>query len=318
MRLRTTTLSAETGAPPPGGQASTWPPVRLRRLSPLLWIGPTLVLIAGVMIWPTVEMIRTSLLKLNIAGDSEGFAGVGNYRRLFTDPQFVGVLLRTVIWVVVVVAVTIFISLALAALLNSQFWGRKVVRWAVIVPWAASGVMTAIIWRWMLNYFYGLVNRVLLSLGLIHKSIDWLGEPHPAFIWMIACAVFISLPFTSYVLLSGMQGVSTEALEAARVDGASSWRTYVSIVLPALRPALLVALVINFINVFNSFPIIWTITEGGPGDMTDTTTTFMYKLAFQNQQLGESGALAVVNFVIVLVVVAAYLAFVRRDWEAES
>lgn len=287
-----------------------------RALSPLVWIGPTIVLIAAVMVWPAVEMIRTSLLNLDIAGASQGFAGVRNYQLLFAEPALAGILIRTVLWVVAVVAVTLVLSLALAALLNGTFPGRKLVRWAIIVPWAASGVMTAIIWRWMLDYFYGLVNRVLVDLGVIDKSIDWLGEPRGAFVWMMGCAVFISIPFTTYVLLAGMQTMSHEVLEAARVDGASTWRRYLSIQLPALRPALLVATVINFINVFNSFPIIWTVTEGGPGNSTDTTTTFMYKLAFQNQRLGESGAMAVVNLVLVLVVVALYLRVVRRSWEA--
>jgi ABC-type sugar transport system permease subunit len=299
---------------------STVPPARRfrRAMTPLAWIGPTIVLIAGVMVWPAIEMIRTSLLRLNIAGQSEGFAGLANYRLLFTEPALVGILLRTALWVFAVVAVTLLLSLALASLLNGRFPGRRLVRWAIIVPWAASGVMTAIIWRWMLDYFYGLINRVLLDLHLIHKAIDWLGTPKAAFAGMMGCAVFICLPFTTYVLLAGMQTISPEVLEAAKVDGASNWRRYLAIVLPALRPSLLVAGVINFINVFNSFPIIWTITEGGPGNSTDTTTTFMYKLAFQNQRLGESGAMAVVNLVIVLVVVAFYLRLVRGSWEAEA
>ena len=211
------------------------------------------------------------------------------------------------------VGVTILISLGLAALLNAAFPGRRLVRWALIVPWAASVVMTATIWRWMLDAFYGIVNRILFDLGLIANPVnDWLGTPSSAFIWLIAVAIFVSLPFTTYVLLAGLQSIPTDIYEAARVDGATGMRTYRYITLPLLRPALLVAAIINMINVFNSFPIIWAMTGGGPGFQTDTTTTFMYKLAFRFQDIGQSAALAIVNLAVILVFVLLYLRVV--DW----
>ena len=169
-------------------------------------------------------------------------------------------------------------------------------RWALIVPWAASVVMTATIWRWMLDGFYGIINRILFDLGLIASPVnDWLGTPSVAFVWLMAVAIFVSLPFTTYVILAGLQSIPTDIYEAARVDGATGCARYRYITLPLLRPALLVAAIINMINVFNSFPIIWAMTSGGPGFQTDTTTTFMYKLAFRFQDIGQSAAMAVVN-----------------------
>jgi ABC-type sugar transport system permease subunit len=125
-------------------------------------------------------------------------------------------------------------------------------------------------------------------------------------------AIFVSLPFTTYVVLAGLQSIPSDIYEAARVDGATGLRTYQHITLPLLRPALLVATIINMINVFNSFPIIWVMTNGGPGFQTDTTTTFMYKLAFRFQDVGQSAAMAVVNFGVILVFVVFYLRIV--DW----
>jgi len=212
-----------------------------------------------------------------------------------------------------VVSVTIFIGLGLAALLNAAFPGRRLVRWALIVPWAASVVMTATIWRWMLDGFYGIINRILFDLGLIATPInDWLGTPGIALIWLMAVAIFVSLPFATYVLLAGMQSIPHDIYEAAKVDGATGWHRYRYITLPLLRPALLVAAIINMINVFNSFPIIWAMTRGGPGSQTDTTTTFMYKLAFRFQDIGQSASLAIVNFSIILLFVLLYLRVV--DW----
>ncbi|WP_425549522.1 carbohydrate ABC transporter permease, partial [Actinomadura miaoliensis] len=281
-------------------------------MAPLLWLGPALVLIASVVLWPVVEMVRTSLLAVSSSGLTVGFRGGRNYADLFAQPDLPGVLLRTVLWVVGVVAVTIALALPLAQLLDARFPGRRVVRWALIVPWAASVLMSALIWRWMLNDAYGVVNRVLMDVGLLDRPVNWLADPVWAFAWMMAVAVFVSLPFTTFVLLAGLQSISADVYEAARVDGAGAVRTYVAVTLPLLRPALLVAAIINVINVFNSFPIIWAMTQGGPGHATDTTTTFMYKVAFLDQHVGESAALAVVNFALVLTMVTLYLRAVGR------
>lgn len=315
------TQTAETPAGPPLAVTSParGPTVRPRRsssLAPLLWLGPALALIAGVVLWPAVEMLRTSFSEVSPTGLIAGAAGLDNYRRMLAEPALARVLLNTVVWVVGVVVVTVGIGLGLAQLMHGHFPGRRVVRWSLIVPWAASVVMTAIIWRWMLDFFYGVVNRAFTDLGLIGAPIDWLGEPRVAFGWMMGVAVFVSLPFTTYALLAGLHTISADLYEAARVDGASAWRTYRNITLPLLRPALMVATVINVINVFNSFPIIWAMTEGGPGNRTDTTTTFMYKLAFQNRNIGESAAMAMVNFSLVLVVVVLYLRLVR--WKEQA
>jgi len=286
---------------------------RLPDLGPLPWIGPALLLIFAVVLWPAFEMLRTSLSEISASGLSKGFTGLTNFERLFADPDLVGILTRTLTWVVIVVTITILTSLALASLLNAAFPGRRLVRWALIVPWAASVVMTATIWRWMLDGFYGIINRILLDLGFLQGPInDWLGNPSTSFIWLMFVAIFVSLPFTTYVLLAGLQSIPKDIYEAGKVDGATGWQSYIALTLPLLRPALLVAAIINMINVFNSFPVIWAMTKGGPGSLTDTTTTHMYKLAFQLLDVGQSAAMAVVNFTVILAFVLLYLRVV--DW----
>jgi multiple sugar transport system permease protein len=282
-------------------------------LGPLPWIGPALLLIFAVVLWPTFEMLRTSFQDVSISGISLGLAGFDNFQKLFANPDLPSILIRTLTWVVLVVVLTILISLALAALLNAAFPGRRLVRWALIVPWAASVVMTATIFRWMLDAFYGIINRILFDLGLISVPVnEWLGIPDIAFWWLMFVAIFVSLPFTTYVILAGLQSIPRDIYEAAKVDGATGWHSYRDITLPLLRPALLVASIINMINVYNSFPIIWAMTGGGPGSQTDTTTTFMYKLAFRFQDIGQSASMAVVNFSIILLFILLYLRLV--DW----
>lgn len=305
------TQAVETGAPDRAGRRLGHARRGRSMLAPLLWVGPAVVLIGAVVIWPAVEMVRTSLLRISFSGTEKGFTGLDNYARLLANPALPGVMARTAIWVFAVVAITMVISLFLGQLLNQQFPGRRLVRIALIVPWAASVVVTAMIWRFMFDNFYGVLDRLLIDLHFPGAPIDWLGNPTLAFACVIAVAVFVSLPFTTVVIIAGLQGIPDEILESARVDGASAWRSYRSITLPLLRPALLVASLINLINVFNSFPIIWIITNGGPGYETDTTTTYMYKLAFRTADVGQSAALAVVNFAAILIVIAIYLRTVR-------
>ncbi|WP_232778694.1 carbohydrate ABC transporter permease [Carbonactinospora thermoautotrophica] len=281
----------------------------------LLWIGPALTLILVVVVWPVIEMIRASLLRISRSGRTLGFEGLGNYLDLLAERDLPEILLRTLVWVVGVVVVTTVLSLGLGQLLNQRFPGRTAVRWAVIVPWAASVLMTALIWRWMLNNYFGLVNQVLMDLRVLEEPVNWLAHPNLALLWMMWVAVFVSLPFTSFVILAGLQAIPNEVYEAARIDGAGPLKTYVMITLPLLRPALLVGSIINVINVFNSFPIIWVMTQGGPGHATDTTTTFMYKLAVFDQDVGDSAAMAVVNFLLIIVMVLLYLRALR--WREE-
>ncbi|MET9735620.1 sugar ABC transporter permease [Streptomyces sp. NPDC006458] len=286
----------------------------LGRLGPLPWIGPAVLLILLVVVWPVYEMVRTSLLRISSSGFVRGTAGLDKYRRLTDEPALTSVLLATVVWTLSVVALTMVLSLALAQLFNQRFPGRRVTRWALIAPWAASVVMTAIGFKWMLDRTAGVLNTAMTDLGLIDGPKDWLGAPSTAWPWMIVVAVFVSLPFTTYTLLAGLQTIPDEVYEAATVDGAGTWRTYWHITLPLLRPALLVGLVINLINVFNSFPIIWSMTRGGPDSATATTTVFTFQL--KNTDIGESAAMSVVNFALVLVMVAVFLKATR--WNDEE
>ena len=279
------------------------------RLAPLLWVGPAILLIMLVVVWPVIIMIRTAFQHISPDGFILGWAGFRNFTYLWQEPDLPGILIRTVIWVVSIVACTMLISLVLAQLFNQRFPGRRVARWALIAPWAASVMMTALVFRWALDANNGVINIFLHDLGLLKhfntNASDWLGSPSSAFAWMIVVAIFVSIPFSTYALLAGLQSIPSDVYEAAKVDGAGHWRTYRAITLPMLRPAFIVALLINVINVFNSFPIIWEMTRGGPGHRTSTTTTFMYQL--KQSYIGESAAMSVINFGMVVLIVLLYL-----------
>jgi multiple sugar transport system permease protein len=285
----------------------------LRRLVPLLWLGPAIALIGVVVLWPVVVMVQSSFQQIGGEGFVAGYNGTTNYAHLFDEPDFVSVLLRTVVWVVVVVAVTVLISLGLAQLFHQRFPGRRVTRWALIIPWAASVMMTALIFKWALDPNVGVINVILHRLGVVQKlgsdQADWLGNPTSALAWMMGVAIFVSLPFTTYAILSGLQGIPGDVYEAASIDGATSWKSYLRVTLPLLRPAILVATLINVINVFNSFPIIWEMTRGGPGYQTATSTIYMIEL--KQGDVGQSASMSVINFLLVIVIVLVYLSTTR-------
>jgi multiple sugar transport system permease protein len=279
----------------------------------LLWLGPSLVLIVGVVVYPAFALARASWSRYSVTGLYEGAVGLRNYVRLAHEDAFPAVVANTVLWVTLVVGVTIVISLPLAQLLGASFPGRRLVRWAVIVPWAASLIMTSKLFVWIYDYYFGILNHALTTLGVLAEPVDWLGNDATVMGAMIAVGVFVSLPFTSYVFLAGLQAIPGDVYEAARIDGASPWRTYVSVTLPLLAPALVVATVLNLIYVFNSFPIVWTLNDRNPGFGHDTMITYMYKIAFKSslRDVGLAAALGVVNVALILVAVFAYLRTVR-------
>jgi multiple sugar transport system permease protein len=279
----------------------------------LVWLAPALVLIVGVVLYPVVELVRASLGRYSITGLRKGSAGLNNYSHVLNHSALSTVITNTVIWVAAVVVITLLAGLGLAQFLSKDFFGRKVVRWAVIVPWAASLVITARLFTLIYDYYHGILNRLLQWLHIIDTQIDFLGDDRWTMTAMVAVGVFVSIPFTAYVLLAGLAGIPDDVYEAARIDGASRSQTYRRVTLPLLRPAILVASVLNIIYVFNSFPIIYTLNDRNPGFTHDTSITFMYKLAFKSAErdVGMSAAAGVFNVVLILIVVLVYLRVVR-------
>ncbi|CRK56048.1 ABC sugar transporter, inner membrane subunit [Alloactinosynnema sp. L-07] len=280
-------------------------------LRALPWLAPALLLIGGVVVYPAGYMIYSSFRDISRFGTDQGWAGWDNYARIFDLGHLPRVFLNTTIWVIGVVLLSVVISLALAQFLNKQFPGRKAVRLAVIVPWAASVVMTSTIFVYGLDPFYGIINQFLVDIGLIDQPYGFLKNAVSGFLMSAAVAIFVSVPFTTFVILAGLQTVPGEVLEAASIDGATKPQTYWRVVFPMLRPALAVASLINVINVFNSLPILRTMTGAIPGYDADTTTTLTFKIIQSDRQIDTASALSVLNFLVVLVVIAVYMRVVR-------
>lgn len=274
---------------------------------PYLWIAPSLILMSIFIIVPIFTVFRMAFSQVSKTGRIRGFAGFDNFIDVMDNPEFTKVLSNTVVWTILVVVLSTILGFVLALILNNEFKGRKIARAIVVFPWATTLVIQASVWNFIINKDYGTLNTLLKTLGIIQSNINWTPSPQAYFAWEIACGIFVTIPFVCFTVLSGLQSIDASYYEAATVDGANYWQKLFRITLPLVKNSLTVSTVLNIIYVFNSFPIIWTMTKGDPAYQTDTLVTYLYKLAFYNGKQGEAAAVSVIGFTILLVCASVYM-----------
>ena len=284
-------------------------------VEPYIWILPSVILMAIFILVPIGFVFRMAFSQVTKAGRIKGFAGFDNFSKVLGSNKFTMVLKNTVVWTVLVVVLSTVLGFILALILNNQFKGRKVARAIVVFPWATTLVIQASAWKFIINTDYGALNTLLKTLGIIQTNVNWTPTPDAFFDWDIACGIFVTIPFVCFTALSGLQSIDSSLYEAAIVDGASYWQKLFHITLPLVKPSLTVATVLNIIYVFNSFPIVWTITKGDPASRTDTLVTYLYKLAFYNGKQGEAAAVSVIGFLILLVCASCYMVSTLKKGE---
>lgn len=279
----------------------------LRKAEPYLWILPSVILMSVFIIVPIFTVFRMAFSQVSKTGKIRGFAGLDNFIEVINNPEFSMVLTNTLLWTVAVVGLSTLLGFILALLLNNKFKGRKIARAIVVFPWATTLVIQASVWKFIIDTDYGALNALLKSLGIISANVNWTPTPQAFFAWEIACGIFVTIPFVCFTVLSGLQSIDQSYYEAATVDGAGYWQKLGHITLPLVKNSLTVSTVLNIIYVFNSFPIVWTITKGDPAFQTDTLVTYLYKLAFYNGKQGEAAAVSVIGFGILLICASLYM-----------
>ena len=306
---------ASAVAAPKGVQTLNDRKKKYNMIEPYLWIAPSIILMAIFIIIPIGTVFRMAFSHVSKAGLIKGFAGFENFQDVLTSDKFAMVLKNTVVWTILVVVLSTVLGFILALLLNNEFKGRKIARAIVVFPWATTLVIQASAWKFIINTDYGALNTLLKTLGIISTNINWTPTPEAYFAWEIACGIFVTLPFVCFTALSGLQSIDSSYYEAALVDGATYWQKLFNITIPLVKPSLTVATVLNIIYVFNSFPIVWTITKGDPASRTDTLVTYLYKLAFYNGKQGEAAAVSVIGFLILLVCASIYMVSTLKKGE---
>ena len=279
----------------------------LSLIEPYIWLLPSIILMAVFIMLPIFEVFRTALSEVSRAGLIKGFCGLDNFTKVLKGSTFKLVLKNTVVWTVVVVVLSTVFGFILALVLNNEFRFRKAVRAVVVFPWATSLIIQAGVWKFIIDKDYGALNTLLMKLHIIASPVNWTPTPGAYFAWECFVGIFVTVPFVTFCVLSGLQSIDTAYYEAATVDGANYWQKLFKITLPLVRPSLTVSTVLNIIYVFNSFPIIWTITKGDPASRTDTLVTYLYKLAFYKGKSGEAAAVSVIGFLILCACASVYM-----------
>ncbi len=297
---------------------SRTPAATLAPRAPWLLIVPSLVLALFIISYPIFNIVYQSLHDVSRFGAIRGFSGLQNFYNVIGDPVFLIALKNTLIWTFFVVTGTVLISVPVALVLNQDFYGRGIARTIVMLPWSVSLTMSAVVWRWAFNDDYGMVNVTLQRLGLIGGPIHWLATPEYAFPVEIAVGILVSIPFTTTILLGGLSSVPGDIYEAARIDGASAWQQFRKLTLPLLKPFINMTILLNVIYVFNSFPIIWVMTQGGPDDSTHILVTYLYELGFRLGRPGEAAAVSLIMLVILFAFSLAYLRLQARRGNAQQ
>ena len=290
-------------------------PIR-HKWEPYLWILPSILLMAIFVVFPIGIVFKLSVSEISKSGVVRGFIGLKNFSDALRDPAFGTVMVNTLVWVVSVVGLSTLLGFITAMALNSEFRGRKVARSIVVFPWATSLVIQASVWNYIIKGEYGNLNNVLLNLGIIKNAVNWRATYQIEFAWECGVGIFVTIPFVAFTVLAGLQSIDEAYYEAATVDGAGFWRKLWNVTIPLVKPSLTVCTVLNIIYVFNSFPIIYTITKGAPANKTDTMVTLLYMRAFYDNQKGPATAMSVIGFAILCVAAGLYMVTAMRKEEA--
>ena len=279
---------------------------RRRALGPTLeaylYLLPALVILGVFTIGPIAYIVFLSLHSWTGTASNLPWAGLSNFASLLHDTDFANSLVVTALYILGTVPVGLALALALALLLFARLPGMAVFRLAVLMPYVTPVVSTSIIWLWIFNTNYGLLNYLLSLLSL--PPVDWLGSSHWALVAVIIYSLWHEVGFTVVILLAGLTTIPGDLKEAARIDGAGDWQEFRHVVWPLMTPWLFFVVLITMIGAFKTFTQVYVLTGGGPANATNVTGYFVYKQAFQYFQISYASTVSVVLFIIIAALAA--------------
>ena len=283
---------------------------------PYLLLAPALIIMMSVVVVPIFNAISMSFQNYNLVKPNKmGWIGLGNYEKLLTkDPLFWSSLGRTVIWVVCGVGFQFLLGFMLALILNKDFRGRGAARAVSLIPWVTPGVLIALMWSWMFDGNYGVINDILLRLRIISDKIAFLARPNTAFPSVIITIVWQGIPFFALMILAGLQGIPADLYEAADIDGATGWKKLFYVTVPSLKNTIFVTTMLRIIWVANSVDVIFNMTGGGPAYATQTLSVYVYNKA-SALDMGYASAMALMLMLVLLLAAVPYLRKTFREQE---
>lgn len=279
----------------------------------VLFTLPAILILLAVLAYPIISSFILSFqeVRLEFGGIVTEFIGVENYARIFQDAAFRNALYNSIYFTFVeVVAVTI-LSLGLALILNHPRGRPAIYRVILLIPWALAPVANAVLWKWIYNANYGVLNAIVVGLGLSELPIVWLGSPFLALNMILIADVWKAIPFITLLLLAGLQNIPVRLYKAALMDGATSWQQFIHVTLPGLRTTLIISIVLQSIWALKVFDLVFVLTKGGPADGTVLLNFLSWRVTFNYLDIGYGAAIANVLFVLMLLLALAYIRSLR-------
>ena len=278
-----------------------------------LFLFPALFIYIIVVVFPTVYSLFLSFCDWNGLG-AKKFVGLKNYIQLFTsDSVFYTALRNNIIWIILTICLTVLLALLLALVLNRSFRGRIVYRAIFYFPYMLSWIIVGIIWKWMYNPNFGLINQVLGMVGLDSLKGAYLSNTKMALYCVFIAALWQGLGQPMLYFLAGLQTLPNDILEAAKIDGAGKFNLFFRVIVPMLKETFVIVLATQIIASMKAYDIVYVMTDGGPANSTQTLATYMYNQTFTYSNLGVGSAIATVMVLIMMVVIVPYVAFSTKD-----
>ncbi len=278
-----------------------------------LLVVPGLAVFCGIILYPFISAILMSFTDKSLLMPDSNFVGLANYVRIFTDPYFFKTLLVTLVFVVLSTLFPFTLGLIWAIILNQKFRASEFLRGVTLVNWIIPGTAIGFLWSWIFNGQYGILNGLLLKLGLIDTGISFLGQTGTALLSVVIARTWQMLPWYMAFLLGGLQSVPMDRIEAARMDGANNWQCFRLIILPSMRQIAFLVLALGAIGNLQHFDIPWTMTQGGPARATTTLSLEVYRTAFKNWKLGQAATVGTVWAILLACFSFVYLRQVNES-----
>ncbi|MBV8715583.1 MAG: sugar ABC transporter permease [Chloroflexi bacterium] len=272
----------------------------IRHRTDYLWVAPALLVMLLVIGYPFVYTIDLSFYDTPPSSPNWYFDGVDNYTQILRDPSFWAITLNTFYWSVGSTILAFLIGLGAALVVQREFIGRGIIRGLLMIPYVISYVAAAYVWRWLYHSDYGLISGMLYDRYLIDAPINFLDSTTNVMPSLIVANVWKEFPFAMIMMLAGLQTVSQQLLNAARVDGANAWNRFWHVTVPSLRGVIIITSILLFVGNLNSFGLVWIMTGGGPANASQIWITEVYTLAFQALQYGRASAYSVILFIVML------------------
>ncbi|MFI7275305.1 carbohydrate ABC transporter permease [Streptomyces sp. NPDC049879] len=312
----TTTVPTPAEAPPAPAPRPRRGGAAGRRLWSWLFVAPAVVYLLAFFGYPLVRNVLMSFQSFTprtyFTGEAP-FNGLDNWRHVLEDELFGDALWQTILFTVGSLAGQFVLGLALAVFFSRRFRLSGVIRAVLLLPWLVPMVVSAVVWRRIMDEDHGILNSFLQTVGLSQDGVPWLSSPSVALLSAILVNIWIGIPFNMVILYGGLQEIPRELYEAASLDGAGPWRTFRSITLPTLRPVVTVVLVLGFMSTIKILDLVLALTGGGPADSTQTLGTLTYQLSFLRLDFGAGAVVGNVLILISAVFAVLYLRANRAD-----